>query len=60
MPVHAEEIQEQLMKKEAEDAMLPRECCQLYAGSRFSGQQRSGRNSYEVTVDIQVRKIEPE
>lgn len=28
-------------------------CASLYAGSRFVGQQRSGRSSYEVAVELQ-------
>ncbi|KAJ3084945.1 GID complex subunit 4, VID24 [Quaeritorhiza haematococci] len=34
-------------------ATTNRECSSLYSGSRFLGEQKSGRNSYEVTVDIQ-------
>ncbi|KAI8813614.1 C17orf39 [Cladochytrium replicatum] len=34
-------------------AAVPREVGCLYSGSRFVGMQRSGRNSYEVTVQIQ-------
>ncbi|KAI8854146.1 vacuolar import and degradation protein-domain-containing protein [Chytridium lagenaria] len=29
------------------------ECAGLYAGSKFAGEQKSGRSSYEVTVELQ-------
>ena len=54
MPVHADEVNDQLLKQDVAVMTLPRECCHLSAGNCFSGQQRSGRNSYEVTVEIQV------
>ena len=34
--------------------LLPKTSCCLYSGARFFGQQRSGRNSYDVSVVMQV------
>ena len=35
--------------------LLPTTTCSLYSGSKFRGEQRSGRSSYDVSVHIQVR-----
>ncbi|KAJ3300778.1 GID complex subunit 4, VID24 [Borealophlyctis nickersoniae] len=33
--------------------LINRHCSSLYSGSKFRGEQKSGRNSYEVKVEIQ-------
>ncbi|KAJ3157974.1 GID complex subunit 4, VID24 [Geranomyces variabilis] len=33
--------------------LIDRHCCSLFSGSRFAGEQKSGRSSYDVTVEIQ-------
>ena len=33
-------------------------CSSLYSGSKFKGQQKSGRNSYEVLVEFQASHID--
>lgn len=45
-------------KKDPFDAvrLRPSRIGHLYAGSRFQGRQKSGSNSYEVMVDIKVKK----
>ncbi|TPX70253.1 hypothetical protein SpCBS45565_g01891 [Spizellomyces sp. 'palustris'] len=34
--------------------LIDRHCSSLFSGSKFNGEQKSGRSSYEVTVEIQV------
>ncbi|TPX56309.1 hypothetical protein PhCBS80983_g04632 [Powellomyces hirtus] len=33
--------------------LIDRHCCSLFSGSTFTGEQKSGRSSYDVTVEIQ-------
>ncbi|KNC97627.1 uncharacterized protein SPPG_07095 [Spizellomyces punctatus DAOM BR117] len=33
--------------------LIDRHCSSLFSGSKFNGEQKSGRSSYEVTVEIQ-------
>ncbi|KAJ3394542.1 GID complex subunit 4, VID24, partial [Lobulomyces angularis] len=39
--------------KQLNNRICKSECSSLYAGSRFYGEQKSGRSSYEVSVDLQ-------
>ncbi|KAI9103149.1 vacuolar import and degradation protein-domain-containing protein [Phlyctochytrium arcticum] len=33
--------------------LIDRHCCSLFSGSKFTGEQKCGQNSYDVSVDIQ-------
>ena len=45
----------QCVLADGESRLIAQETSQLYGGSKFNGTQKSGRNSYEVNVDIQVK-----
>ncbi|CAI2171478.1 1140_t:CDS:2 [Funneliformis geosporum] len=36
--------------------LMPTTTCSLYSGSKFRGEQRSGRSSYDVAVHIQINR----
>jgi len=37
-----------------DNRIIPKQCSFLHNGSRFTGEQRSGRTSYEVEVELKV------
>lgn len=51
----AEQQQPRLPPAPPPPRLIARQSSNIYSGSRFKGEQKSGRNAYEVTVDLQVR-----
>lgn len=57
MPVkdteHRKELSQYIKKLSSQKRLRNQATCSLYSGAKFKGRQKSGSNSYEVTVDIQ-------
>jgi len=58
MPVkdteHRKELRQFVKQLDSQKRLKNQATCSLYSGAKFKGRQKSGSNSYEVTVDIQV------
>ncbi|KAG0055257.1 hypothetical protein BGZ83_009189 [Gryganskiella cystojenkinii] len=54
-PVHDQTLRRDMFEPVR---LRPSKTCQLYAGNRFQGKQKSGNNSYDVVVDIKHVNIE--
>jgi len=62
MPVedteHRKELRQFIKQLDSQKRLKNQATCSLYSGAKFKGRQRSGSNSYEVTVDIQHVDLE--